>query len=118
MGITVVLWAGWPEPSIKNPEHASSPVMQSVSHVVQEVHHNPTGHASALLDLNMSSRMDLETLPGIGMVLADRIVTYRSIHGAFQKVDELVNVSGIGAKRLQRLEPFVKVEARVKEGQS
>ncbi len=111
MGIAVVLWAGWPEPSMKNPEHSSSPVRPSESHVVQEVHHNPTDHASALLDLNVSSRMDLETLPGIGPVLADRIVSYRSIHGDFQQVDDLVNVSGIGAKRLRRLLPYVTVES-------
>ena len=111
MGIAVVLWAGWPEPSNKNLGHSSSPVMPSESHVVQEVHHNPTGHAAALLDLNVSSRMDLEMLPGIGPVLADRIVSYRSIHGDFQQVDDLVNVSGIGAKRLRRLLPYVTVES-------
>jgi competence protein ComEA len=63
-----------------------------------------------LVDLNGSSRMELEALPGIGMVLADRIVSYRSTYGGFQRVGDLVNVSGIGEKRLKRLEPFVTVE--------
>ena len=66
-----------------------------------------------LVDLNGSSRMELETLPGIGMVLADRIVAYRSIHGAFRQIKDLVNVSGIGEKRLRRLEPLVTVQAIV-----
>ena len=111
MGIAIVLWVGWPEPLIKNLDHSSSSVMPSVSHSVQKVHHNPTGHASTLLDLNASSRMDLEKLPGIGSVLADRIVSYRSIHGDFHQITDLVKVSGIGVKRLHQLEPFVTVES-------
>jgi competence protein ComEA len=57
--------------------------------------------------------MELETLPGIGVVLAERIVAYRSIHGAFRQINDLANVSGIGEKRLRRLEPFVTVQAVV-----
>ena len=59
--------------------------------------------------------MELEALPGIGMVLADRIVAYRSTHGGFQYVGDLMNVSGIGEIRLRRLEPFVTVETIVRE---
>ena len=68
-----------------------------------------------LVDLNGSSRMELEALPGIGMVLADRIVSYRSTYGGFQYVGDLVNVSGIGEKRLRWLEPFVTVETLVRD---
>jgi competence protein ComEA len=66
---------------------------------------------SHLVDLNGSTRTELAALPGIGLVLADRIIAYRLTHGAFQQVDELVNVPGIGAKRLQRLGPLLTVEA-------
>ena len=66
-------------------------------------------HVQLLVDLNASSQMELKTLPGIGMVLADRIVSYRSTYGEFQHVGDLVNISGIGEKRLRRLKPFVTV---------
>ena len=57
--------------------------------------------------------MELETLPGIGMVLADRIVSYRATHGEFKQIDDLVKVSGIGEKRIKGLEPFVTVQSGV-----
>jgi competence protein ComEA len=108
-GSVVILCVGWPEPSIKNLEHVSSSVMPSKSHSVQEARPSVPDPVATLLDLNASTRMDLERLPGIGAVLADRIVSYRSLHGAFQQVDDLVKVSGIGGKRLRQVEAFVKV---------
>ena len=71
--------------------------------------------ASLLVDLNGGSRKELESLPGIGRVLAARIVSYRSIYGGFQDVGDLVNISGIGEKRLRRLEPFVTVQTIVRD---
>jgi len=70
-----------------------------------------TAEAPLFVNLNASSRKELESLPGIGKVLAGRIVTYRSTYGAFQRVDDVVKVSGIGEKRLQQLLPYVTVEA-------
>ena len=65
-----------------------------------------------MIDLNLGSRLELESLPGIGGKLAGRIVSYRSIHGTFKRVDDVMQVSGIGKKRLQRLEPFVTVKVQ------
>ena len=71
---------------------------------------NPQPIAPRLIvDINQGSRIELQSLPGIGVTLAERIVAYRSSHGAFQDVNDLVKVTGIGKKRLKRLEPFVKV---------
>jgi competence protein ComEA len=61
------------------------------------------------LDLNRASQADLEELPGIGKVLAERIVAYRTEHGAFGSVADLRSVSGIGAKLFAELEPLVVV---------
>jgi competence protein ComEA len=52
------------------------------------------------IPINTASRSELESLPGIGPVLAERIVAYRQMHGAFTSVDDLLNVSGIGEKKL------------------
>ncbi|MBQ7485676.1 MAG: helix-hairpin-helix domain-containing protein [Oscillospiraceae bacterium] len=61
------------------------------------------------LDLNAADAAELEALPGIGPALAQRIVAYREEHGSFASVDELTNVSGIGAQTLERLRAYVTV---------
>lgn len=59
------------------------------------------------LDLNHATAADLDGLPGIGPVLAQRIIDYRQAHGPFQKIDDLEQVSGIGPKKLEKLKPHV-----------
>ena len=61
------------------------------------------------LDLNRAAAEELAGLPGIGEVLAERIVAYRAEHGPFASVEELLNVSGIGEKKLEALRPEVTV---------
>lgn len=61
------------------------------------------------IDPNLSSQEDLETLPGIGPVLAQRIIAYRRVHGPFKKIDDLRQVSGIGPKKLEKLRPYVAI---------
>lgn len=65
--------------------------------------------ASGPVNLNTATAEELETLPGIGPVLAAEIVAYRTAHGPFSAVEELTNVSGIGEKRLAQLEGLVTV---------
>ncbi|MCB9367040.1 MAG: helix-hairpin-helix domain-containing protein [Calditrichaeota bacterium] len=55
------------------------------------------------IDVNTAEANDLERLPGIGPVLALRIVSHREQNGPFRSVDELENVSGIGPKKLEAL---------------
>ena len=59
------------------------------------------------LDLNTATREELMELPGIGEVTADRILAYRRDHGSFSSVEELLNVSGIGPKKLEALLEYV-----------
>lgn len=61
------------------------------------------------VDLNTASLEQLDGLPGVGPVLAQRIVDWRSQNGRFSTVDELGEVSGIGEKVLERLRPLVRV---------
>lgn len=67
------------------------------------------GGGSALLDLNAASATELEALPGIGPVLAERIVSWRTENGPFPAVDVLGEVSGIGDALLQQLRDLVRV---------
>ena len=61
------------------------------------------------LDLNTATAQELEALPGIGPVLARRIVEYRDRFGPFQKVEDLLAVRGIGPVLLEKIRPYVYV---------
>lgn len=60
------------------------------------------------VDLNRADVRDLDGLPGIGPVLAARIVEHREKHGSFRSVDELRAVRGVGPRLLERLRPRVR----------
>ena len=62
------------------------------------------------VNINTADATQLDTLPGIGPVMAQRIIDYRNQHGPFLSVDELDNVSGIGPKTLEKLRPYVYVK--------
>lgn len=68
-----------------------------------------TTAATGRVDLNRAPVAELERLPRIGPVLARRIVAYRAAHGAFQTVDDVVQVRGIGRKTLEELHPHVTI---------
>ncbi|MBO2459707.1 ComEA family DNA-binding protein [Actinomadura violacea] len=61
------------------------------------------------IDLNTATAAQLDQLPGVGPVLAQRIVDYRTQHGGFRSVDQLQDVDGIGARRFADLKPMVRV---------
>ena len=61
------------------------------------------------IDLNRAAAEEFHALPGIGPVLARRIIDYRSAHGPFTSVEELRAVRGIGPRLFERLKPYVRV---------
>ncbi|MFJ3957816.1 helix-hairpin-helix domain-containing protein [Arthrobacter sp. NPDC090010] len=64
----------------------------------------------ALVSLNTASAEQLMSLPRVGKVLAERIVAWRTEHGAFSRVEELDAVDGIGPKLLEQLTPLLTLE--------
>ncbi|MDQ1619489.1 MAG: competence protein ComEA [Actinomycetota bacterium] len=69
----------------------------------------PGGPAGAPIDLNTATLQQLDGLPGVGPVLAQRIIDWRTEHGRFATVDELTEVSGIGERTLADLRSAVRV---------
>ncbi len=67
------------------------------------------GAVSGLLNVNTASAAELEALPGIGEVIAQRIVDHRTANGPFSSVDELLEVSGIGDAILGSIRELVTV---------
>jgi len=140
VGVLFVYWVGWPQVSlspvvpIKNsgvqPSHtlasgsAGDPdevvsvapfAGRNVGQPLQEGVEGEDGQsrevAAFTVDLNDGTLAELEHLPGIGPILAGRIVAHRTSHGAFRRIEDLALVPGIGKKRLEQLRPLVGVRA-------
>jgi competence protein ComEA len=63
----------------------------------------------AIVNLNTATAAELDTLPGIGPKTAARIVEYRQKNGGFKKIEELINVRGVGEKSFLKLKAYVTV---------
>ena len=66
---------------------------------------------SERIDLNAATSVELETLPGVGPRTAERILEYRREHGRFERIEDLMDVRGIGERTFLRLRPLVTVAA-------
>ncbi len=67
------------------------------------------GEAAPAVDLNQAGLAELDALPGIGPVLAGRILEHRNAHGPFREPEDLLAVPGIGPRLLERLRPRIRV---------
>ena len=72
----------------------------------------PQGNAntSGKVNINTAGAAELDSLPGIGPALAERIIQYRQTNGLFQNPQDLMNVSGIGEKKFAELEHLITVQ--------
>ncbi len=103
-----VLWIGWPAPK----EKIQAPPDQPIA--VQAPATSPAAAVSAVkviakVNLNRAGADELQTLPGVGPVLAQRMVDWRKAHGRYRTIDDLQEVKGIGKKRLEQLRSLVTV---------
>jgi competence protein ComEA len=125
--ILLVMWIGWPAPHDVVPV-AAVPLRDAERHETDLQRQEPTTVArpaqpvtsavprvgklqpkNGKLDLNRATAEELQNLPGIGPVLAQRVIDQRTAHGLFNTVDDLKDVKGIGKKRMDQLRPLVMV---------
>lgn len=67
------------------------------------------------ININTAGAEELDTLPGIGPSIAQKIIDYRSEHGDFQSIYDIANVSGIGAKKLSAILDLITVEDKYED---
>jgi competence protein ComEA len=65
--------------------------------------------STAVVNINTASATEIATLPGVGARMAARIIEYRQKNGPFKKIEELMNVRGIGEKNFLKLKPQLAV---------
>lgn len=71
---------------------------------------SPEEKSTSLVNLNTATEADLQTISGIGAKRAADIIAYREANGGFKSVDDLNNVSGIGDKTMESIQPYVTVD--------
>ena len=77
----------------------------------------PVAASTAVINLNTATSAQIATLPGIGPKTADLIVQYRTKNGAFKKIEEIMNVRGIGEKSFLKLKSRITVAPARTEAQ-
>ena len=133
--VGVVFWIGWSVPASLDREgetgltalkmaNAEGPSVQAVETTASPPASSPTSPPritdtkpvprTGKLDLNRARVEDFESLPGIGPVLAERIIEYRRSKGAFRTVGDLRLVKGVGKKKFERVRQLVSVTPAAK----
>lgn len=87
--------------SVELPQHMLTMPTQPPETVAQAT--EVTESITFPIDINHAEKEKLMALPGIGEVLAQRILDYREENGYFSSVEELLNVDGVGKKRLEEI---------------
>lgn len=96
-----------PQPAVQAPAVVTSPGVATGFTSVPKPPTSPPPEASGPIDINTATVEELDPLPGIGPVIADRIVDYRLEHGPFQTLEELEQVEGISMRMVEKLRPLI-----------
>jgi competence protein ComEA len=98
--LAVLAFAALPAAAQQKPSSSAAPVKASA----------PT--AESPLNINTATQAQFEALPGLGAKVAERIIEYRQKNGNFKKVEDLMNVKGIGEKSFLKLKPLLAVQQK------
>lgn len=72
--------------------------------------------ATEKIDVNNADEEQLQRVPGIGPAMARRIIEWRNEHGRFERLDDLLDIRGIGTKTLEKLRPYLTLGDEEVEG--
>ncbi len=99
------IWVPW------KPNSTTPPPQQAESSQRGQTFNLPASPPtqSGLININSATQSELETLPGIGPVTAQKIIAYRQEHGPFTKIEELLEVSGIGVATLDKFKDYITI---------
>lgn len=84
----------------------SANVVDNAVQAVNYVPAAPQDYSDGKIRLNSATIEELEELPGVGEVTAQRIVEYRNLHG-FNKIEDIMNVKGIGQAKFNKMRPYL-----------
>jgi len=107
--VAAVLWIGWPVPKEEARQAESVQPIATQVPAASPVTAAAPAKADSKVNLNRASADELQALPGVGPVLAQRMVEWRKAHGRYRTVDDLQEVKGIGKKRMEQLRLLVTV---------
>lgn len=97
------------ESSAVSSQTGDAPNTDQTATDISSISQETTAPYTGPVNINTADLQTLMTLPGIGEVLAQRIIDHRTANGSFQRVEELIQVTGIGEKRLEAILDYVTV---------
>ena len=97
--------------AISDGQHIRVPEKKVARSIEPSTSGSPSEGASTdgMVNINTAGVEELHTLPGIGPAMAQRIIDYRQLNGAFKSIDEIQNVRGIGAKKFENIKSRIKI---------
>ena len=103
--VVAALLAGAPVSSAQTPKAQASKTSAAKASPAGRVRATP----ASPVNINAATAAQLQTLPGVGASTAQRILDYRQKNGGFKKIEELMNVRGVGEKSFLKLKPLIVV---------
>lgn len=95
---------------------ATAAAILAIAAVSANAQPQPAAQAAPRVNVNTATLAQLMYLPGVGAKTAAAIDDYRTLHGQFRKVSDLLQVKGIGAKRLAKMAAYVSVSGPTTAG--
>ncbi len=108
IGGALILWFGWSAPEANQLKSYSVQAHEGSQDLEKPV------FTASSLDINQGTKEELQALPGIGPVLASRIIDHRESMGLFADIEDLKAIPGIGETKLGQLRPYIKVNQPAK----